>query len=425
MKRILLIIAAAAITYAGTAQHASQAAVYAQDTKIFNGRLVDASNNQRIPFATVWMRGTSISVVSNGEGDFSLKVPAEFPIDSIYVKHMGYRQQALLMAPNPDDRVNIRLTQSAINIEGITVNPSEPLRILRTALNIVRSNYPITPQRMVGFYREMIMKNNRYVSVVEAIPDIYKASTISAGGDQIRLYKGRRSYDDTRVDTLIMKYRGGLGTALNLDIAKRHDMVFVHPDSIARYYALTMEETTEIQGRPQYVIAFNQINYVDKPMLYRGRIYIDRESMAISRCEYNMNVEEHADAYRAFVVSLPPRYRISMLESKVIVDYIYNNGVWDYNYVNLEFVARVRSDKRRFNARYTIISELVITDRGSADVEKFPSKERLKTNDLVFDKIIDYDDDGFWEGYNAIEPEQTIENAVRRLNRNVRVDDIR
>lgn len=428
MKRTLLFIAVTLYACLGAASQTalrSESVSSPENVKIFNGRLTDASSNKRIPYATVWMRGTSISVVSNGDGDFSLKIPADYPTDSIYIKHIGYGQKTILMSPDPEKRMNISLNEASTMIPGITVRSGDPWRIVMGAIHNIRNNYPAKPQRLVGFYRELIKKNNRYVSVVEAIPDIYKAPTANMFGDQIRLYKGRRSYDSSRIDTLIMKYQGGLTTALELDIAKRYDIVFIHLDSIRYEYDLKLEEPTEIQDRPQYVISFDQKDGDKKQMLYRGKLYIDMESLAISRAEYNMNVEEHPDAYKAFIVSLPSRYRVAVLSTKVVIDYKYNNGIWDYNYSSAEIVMRVRSDRRKFNADYTVTSELVITDRSDINIEKFPSKERLRTNDMVFDKIIDYDDSGFWEGYNAIEPEQTIESAVRRLNRNIDMQNIK
>ena len=426
MKHLLLLTALAIFLYTHTGAQSFDPTIPRQATiKIFNGTLTDSKSDKKIPYATVWMRGTNISVISNGDGDFSLKIPEGYPTDSIYIKHIGYSTKSIAMEPNPGDRLTIPLDEANIAIDKITVGPNEPLNILQSAIHNIRKNYPTEPQKLVGFYREMIKKNNRYVSVVEAIPDIYKAPTTSMFGDQVRLYKGRRSYDVSRIDTLLMKYQGGLSTAMILDIAKRYDILFTHIDSIEYNYTLRINDPVEIQGRPQYVLSFDQIERKHNPMLYRGNIYIDMESRAISRCEYYMNVERHTDAYRAFIVSLPARYRVKMLKAKFTIDYKYDSGLWHYNYSGAEIAMKVRSDKRRFNADYTIISELVVTDRSNADVEKFPSKERLKTNDMVFDKIIDYDDDMFWEGYNAIEPEQTIENAVRRLNRRIDTKNIR
>jgi hypothetical protein len=63
------------------------------------------------------------------------------------------------------------------------------------------------------------------------------------------------------------------------------------------------------------------------------------------------------------------------------------------------------------------MSELAITDRTFEGIEKFAGKERFKSRDILDEKVYVFFDQDFWEGYNVIEPDQSIESAIRRLNR--------
>ena len=63
------------------------------------------------------------------------------------------------------------------------------------------------------------------------------------------------------------------------------------------------------------------------------------------------------------------------------------------------------------------MSEVAITDRTYEGIEKFAARERFKSNDIMGEKVFIFFDQGFWEGYNVIEPDQSIESAIRRLNR--------
>jgi hypothetical protein len=63
------------------------------------------------------------------------------------------------------------------------------------------------------------------------------------------------------------------------------------------------------------------------------------------------------------------------------------------------------------------MSELAITDRSSEQIEKFTNKDRFKFSDVMDEKVYIFFDQDFWEGYNVIEPDQSIESAIRRLNR--------
>ena len=68
-------------------------------------------------------------------------------------------------------------------------------------------------------------------------------------------------------------------------------------------------------------------------------------------------------------------------------------------------------------ARYSTMSEIAITDRTYEGIEKFASRERFKSRDIMNEKVYIFFDQGFWEGYNVIEPDQSIESAINRLNR--------
>lgn len=398
----------------------SHGVVHAQRSNSLSGRVVDNSSSANpVAFATVWFNNSNVSLVTNGEGDFTIKIPAA--ADTLWIKQLGYQALGVpLMGLDVSGRLTFKLSEIPLSIESVLVRSEDPNVLLRNALKSVPRNYPDQAMNLVGFYRESIKKNNQYVSVVEAIPDIYKPSVTSLAEDQIRLYKGRRSYDFSKVDTLMMRYRGGLNTALMLDVAKFHEIVFVDPDSLSYFYNLSMGVPTDIQGRQQYVINFQQKLPLE-PLLFRGTIYIDRQSMAISRCEYSMNVEGVASAIRHFIVRQPPKYNIEILEALYVADYLLDQSTWMFNYSKAQVRFKIRSDRRRFNADYTISSELAITDRSSEGVSKFPTKERLKSSEMVFDRVIDYSDPEFWENYNYIEPEQPLETAVKRLNRKLKV----
>ncbi len=63
------------------------------------------------------------------------------------------------------------------------------------------------------------------------------------------------------------------------------------------------------------------------------------------------------------------------------------------------------------------MSEIAITDRSYEGIEKFTNKERFKSSDIMNEMVYIFFDQGFWDGYNVIEPDQSIESAIRKLNR--------
>ena len=69
------------------------------------------------------------------------------------------------------------------------------------------------------------------------------------------------------------------------------------------------------------------------------------------------------------------------------------------------------------------MSEIAITDRTDQEVIKFAGKERMKYTDVFTEKVSAFVDPDFWGDYNVIEPDQSIESAIRRLNRKLKFSD--
>ena len=69
-----------------------------------------------------------------------------------------------------------------------------------------------------------------------------------------------------------------------------------------------------------------------------------------------------------------------------------------------------------FATNYAIRSELAITDRYTDKAAKFPRSERIRSTDVIAEKVEAFVDNGFWGDYNVIEPDIEINNAIRKLS---------
>jgi hypothetical protein len=56
----------------------------------------------------------------------------------------------------------------------------------------------------------------------------------------------------------------------------------------------------------------------------------------------------------------------------------------------------------------------------SRESYKIPRESRVRTTDITLDRVADFEDPGFWEDYNIIEPESSIENVISRIIRQLR-----
>jgi len=63
---------------------------------------------------------------------------------------------------------------------------------------------------------------------------------------------------------------------------------------------------------------------------------------------------------------------------------------------------------------------MAITDRYDNNVVKFPRNERIRSTDVIAEKVEHFLDPDFWGEYNVIEPNQEIMDAVKRLSGKLR-----
>jgi hypothetical protein len=99
------------------------------------------------------------------------------------------------------------------------------------------------------------------------------------------------------------------------------------------------------------------------------------------------------------------------------------DGKWYFAYSRAEVKFKVNWKKKLFNTFYTTMSEMAITDRTNEEVIKFAGKEKLRYNDVFSEQVSAFTDPEFWGDYNVIEPDQSIESAIRRLSRKLKFSD--
>jgi hypothetical protein len=69
------------------------------------------------------------------------------------------------------------------------------------------------------------------------------------------------------------------------------------------------------------------------------------------------------------------------------------------------------------------MAEIAVTDRTEQEVAKFAGKEKIKYSDIFSEKVSSFSDPEFWGDYNVIEPDQSIESAIRKLSRKLKFSD--
>ena len=393
-----------------------------QQVITIRGRIVDAETNQPLVFAGITVQGSNISTVTNLDGEFTLKLPGT-ETGNLEFSFIGYKNRVMAieeMKTNGQRNI-IRLETALIPIREVVVKPLVPEEIIEQVIRRFDENYPGVANDMTGFYRETIRKNRSYISIGEALVEIFKAPyQNSLRWDAVRIYKGRKSNDVEKMDTVLFKLQGGPTTTLYLDVVKNPEM-FLTREALTQY-DLELSNIAMIDDRSNYVINFYQKPSITTP-LYQGRLFIDIETYAVAQAEFAFNLENKELATSMFIRKKPIGMQVTPELTSYLVRFREQDGKWYFNHSRAEVKFKVDWKKKLFNTNYTTMSELAITDRTEEDVVRFSNKERIKPTDFFTEEVSAFADPDFWGDYNVIEPDQSIETAIRRLSRKVKFSD--
>jgi ferric enterobactin receptor len=121
------------------------ATLYTQ-TRTVSGRVVDANTGERLPYATVIIEGTKTGTQSNVEGFFLLQNVPDTSL-TLQVTYMGYAPAEVTVRPaTSTTNIIVRLTQTSIYVEGVTVSAAQTQFIKTEA---VPSLTTLSPEQII------------------------------------------------------------------------------------------------------------------------------------------------------------------------------------------------------------------------------------------------------------------------------------
>ncbi|WP_394749771.1 carboxypeptidase-like regulatory domain-containing protein [Spongiimicrobium salis] len=385
----------------------------------YDGKVVDSQSKKALVFASISIDGTNISTVTNTEGDFTLKVPKNITTGTVSVSFLGYKSKSISLSDlkNKKNRISLDISVTELSEVNISIPRSAEALVMET-LAKKGDNYFDDHTVMTAFYRETIKRRRRNVSLSEAVVNIYKTPYTSKRRDAVKLYKARKSTDYSRLDTVALKLQGGPFNALFVDIIKYPQYIFAK-ETIGDY-SFTFDRSTQIDGKLIYVINFKQKKGVFYP-LYHGKLYIDADKKILTSAIYSLNVTDRDEASKLFVRKKPSNASVYPTEVAYRVDYREKDGRWYYSYSNVQLEFKINWDKKLFNSVYRMTCEMAVTDwEKNLDQERLKSKERIRSSIILSDEAIGFADPNFWGEYNIIEPEKSIESAIKKIQRQMR-----
>ncbi len=377
---------------------------------VIRGHIYDNENKAVIPYATVGILEENIGTITNSDGFFLLKIPDSLVGSSLVVSHLGYMSQHIPVQLLREQQVDFFLSRRIISIQEVIIRYIDPNLILEQALEQRKTNYALVPAYLTTFYREGVRKNDKYTSYSEAVFKVYKTPyDASWHSDQVKLLKSRKFQGSNPYDTVFLKLKAGVQSALQLDIVK-YIPGFLDQTAPVEY-TYKYSNLVSYNAKDAYAITFVQ-NAGLKKSLYTGTVYIEKEGFAILGADFEINPDYIDLAAGDLVLKKSPRLIVKLKKINYSVSYMPFNGRYYLQHARCDIEVTTRLRHHISSDHFNTFLELATCHIDTSAVVKFPKQETLKPN-VVFSDQPYTSDDAFWGSFNIIAPEAKLNEALQ------------
>ncbi|MFA5971465.1 MAG: carboxypeptidase-like regulatory domain-containing protein [Lentimicrobiaceae bacterium] len=379
---------------------------------IIKGHVFDNENKTAMPFVSIGILEENIGTITNMDGYFALKIPSSYSGSSMVVSHIGYMSQRIPIQLLNEQQVDIFLDRRIISLQEVIIRYLDPTTIVEKAMHQRKVNNSLEPVYITAFYREGVQKNSRYISYSEAVFKVYKSSyKLSENYDQVKLLKSRKIDNTNPRDTVLLKLKAGVLSALQLDIVKCVPGFLDLAPPIE--YTYTYSDLVSYNSKDAYAITFEQNNGITDA-LFIGTLYVEKESFAILGADFEINPAFLDKAAENLILKKSPKLKVKLEKISYSISYSPLNGKYYPNHTRCDIQLKTRLRKHLSWDNFSTFLEFATCHIDTANVVKFSRQEVLKPN-VVFSDAPYSNDNSFWGDYNIIAPEAKLSEALSKI----------
>ncbi|MEM1409096.1 MAG: carboxypeptidase-like regulatory domain-containing protein [Bacteroidota bacterium] len=388
----------------------------AQSFISIEGTVNDSNDETPLAYSHIIIKDSGIGTVANEDGQFVFKVPLTRQNDSIKVSAIGYETRSFLISGIADNtNVQVKLDQQSKVLDEVLITPIDPTLLVQELVANIPKNYGVSPTRLTGFYRETVKINNEFYSYLEGVIGAYKTGYNEEGSksDQVKVIKGRRRegkiiQDSTRRPPTI---NSGPITINSYDLIKRRRN-FVNAKK-SKFYSYELTDITTYGGRDIYVVDFKARKDSKKALAY-GKMYIDMESKALLRADYQLNALGIEIVNKKNINNgKNSNFIVTAKSLLAVVDYDLSKGYWGINQlrVKMGFDYYIKSLATTDYMELNI--HLITTKKERGNVTGFSKDEAFRSR-RAFANNLGEDDPDFWENYNILKQDERLKEAFSK-----------
>ena len=388
--------------------------------KVISGQIISKRDSTPLPFTNISVQGQSIGTVSNDQGEFRLYLPANtIGSDIIRFSFLGYETEKLPVEAIPDKGFILTLKPTNTILNEILVKGINARQLVKKALEKIPQNYA-RAHTNTSFYRMSTRNDAGYMHLSEVVMEQFHPGYHTKGnGRRIKMVRMRALMDEKASHGVELGMKPKGIHSFDKIAAFAGTEVFSKKGLKKHDFLVTGE--IDYEGHRAYTIVFDQKPGLNEA-LYSGRIYIDKESLAILFLDYGLskrglsharygdgptramlalfgiNIDLQRDRYQIFYKKFGDRWFLA----KVVGD------TW----------LNISSKREYYNFPTFAHLEYVVTDIDTLQTTPF-SQNEVAGNGRIFENTYSEYSPEFWDNYNIILPDfdfREIANEIEKRN---------
>jgi hypothetical protein len=376
------------------------------------GLVTDHRSGKPLPFATVALHGTSQGTITNLSGIFSMEIPpmAENPV--LVVSFIGYRNQIIPLQNDSSKILRIKMQKEVVSLQEVIIRYQDPLQLVNDAIEKIPQNYLSVYSGMEAYYRESVRRNNKLMVYSEAVLEIAKEPyDLQASSEKVRIIRGRRIRDVNQSDSVLLKIRSGIGSALLLDIAKNQpDFLY---GNYMNFYSYEFADVVSYRNRLAYLIRF-QPKPEARDAFYKGQLYLDMQNLTILAADFEIDDTRLSSAGHLFTVKKSRNLNVRPVSAQYHTEYRESDGRYYLSQVRAEVSFKLRKRRTLSTTSYKLAIEMAVTKVDAGTRLRFRQNESID-HDAILSELPFTNNPDFWGGYSIIEPEATLQSIIERM----------
>lgn len=373
----------------------------------FTGKVLDKDSLSPIATAYISIPSTGFNAACNTNGEFKFSFP-KINLDSeVVVSAVGYKNfKQKARAFDSTNVISLQAEQQAISAAGMDAK-----ELVKTALDLVKKNYPIFPIYQHGFYLETIdLEQVGFVKINEAAIRIERFPNQKDSPDKTKLLKARK-YEWKGQTSKLDNWGFENGAAVVTRSLETSTPDYLDKGGLNDYNFVYDSVSTVFDDKPVTVIAFSPVNSRVRAARI-GKIYIDQETNAIIKIAYEMTPEGVKDIMKSSALSNTKKDGKAI---KAYTQYRSFNGVWylidSYLSFSADFEGKLDTKYKNtanMNLRYVANESLKLVRPSINEVQQLMSTNNFPNGGIAYETRV-------WGASSCLIPTEEMQKIIENI----------